>query len=134
MQKRAKLLLSRYQVTPSRAIKAIDACVAGLVNHGCYPTFPTPGIVLQNSPLFFQHLQEVGAEIAVHGYQHVDLKAYPVNEGCKQLAKAAESLRIMESMSMDFVVLILASLKNCWLCFLKDCLDTAAIKQFNGTF
>ena len=26
----------------------------------------------------------------MHGYQHVDLKAYPVNEGCKQLVKAAE--------------------------------------------
>jgi predicted deacetylase len=60
-----------------------------LAEHGCAPTFPTPGRVVQRYPRFFRHLQDAGAEIAVHGYDHVDLGAYPPAEACAQLVKAA---------------------------------------------
>jgi peptidoglycan/xylan/chitin deacetylase (PgdA/CDA1 family) len=71
-------------------MKRIDACLEGLADQGCAPTLATPGIVVKNRPRFFRGLQEAGAEIAVHGYQHVDLNAYPVARACKQLAKAVD--------------------------------------------
>ncbi len=85
---RGKNLLSRYQLSPSKAIHRIDDCLEGLVDQGCVPTFAAPGILVQRYPLFFQHLQQVGAEIAVHGYQHVNLATYSVEEACQQLIKA----------------------------------------------
>jgi peptidoglycan/xylan/chitin deacetylase (PgdA/CDA1 family) len=88
LQQRAMRLLERYQLSPSRAIQRIDNCLDGLMDLGCSPTFPTPGIVLERYPDFLRRLQEAGAEIAVHGYQHVDLKTYPVNEACQQLLNA----------------------------------------------
>ena len=85
---RARTLLERYRISSSQAVKRIDDCLEQLVAQGCAPTFPTPGIVLERNPIFFRHLQEVGAEIAVHSYQHVDLKVYPVDIACQQLVKA----------------------------------------------
>jgi len=88
--KRAAALLDRYGVTPSKAVDRVEACVATLAEHGCAPTFPTPGRVVQHYPQFFRHLQDAGAEIAVHGYDHVDLAAYPPAEASEQLVRAAE--------------------------------------------
>jgi peptidoglycan/xylan/chitin deacetylase (PgdA/CDA1 family) len=87
---RAWKLLRRYGISSSHAIRRIDNCLEGLVNQDCAPTFIVPGIVVRYSPQFFRHLQAAGAEIAVHGYQHVDLKAYPVTDACEELAKAVE--------------------------------------------
>lgn len=87
---RAKFLLRRYQISPSNATRRIDTCLERLVDQGCAPTFPTPGIIVNRYPQYFRHLQAIGAEIAVHGYHHVDLRAYPVNEAYQQLVKAVE--------------------------------------------
>jgi hypothetical protein len=86
---RARTLLGRYRISSSQAVQRIDACLEQLVAQDCAPTFPTPGIVVQHNPKYFRHLQAIGAEIAVHSYQHVDLKAYPVDKACQQLVKAA---------------------------------------------
>ena len=88
IEQRAKSLLARYQLSPSKAFNRIDACLEGLADQGCFPTFPTPGIVLQKYPRYFRHIQEFGAELAVHGYQHLDLSTYPVNEARDQLLRA----------------------------------------------
>jgi len=61
-----------------------------LAEYGCAPTFPTPGRVVQRYPQFFGHLQDAGAEIAVHGYDHVDLGVYPPAEAGAQLVRAAQ--------------------------------------------
>jgi hypothetical protein len=37
-----------------------------------------------------RHLQDTGAELAVHGHDHVDLRAYPPAEACEQLVRAAQ--------------------------------------------
>ncbi|HEX2696001.1 MAG TPA: polysaccharide deacetylase family protein [Acidobacteriota bacterium] len=90
IRRRANRLLTRYSTSSSQTMNAIDACVKGLVGQGCAPTFAIPGLVVRRFPQYFRSLQEAGAEIAVHGYQHVDLSAYPVTNACKQLAKARE--------------------------------------------
>jgi len=62
-----------------------------MAQYGCAPTFPTPGVVVNRYPQFLRHLQDAGAEIAVHGYDHVDLRAYTPKEASEQLARAART-------------------------------------------
>jgi len=45
---------------------------------------------VQRYPQFIRHLQDAGAEIAVHGYDHVDLGAYPPTEASERLVRAAQ--------------------------------------------
>jgi hypothetical protein len=84
-------LLDRYGVTPTKAIDRVMACVALLSEHGCAPTFPVPGRVVQRNPQFFRLLQEAGAELAVHAFDHVDLRTYGLEEACQQLVRAADT-------------------------------------------
>jgi peptidoglycan/xylan/chitin deacetylase (PgdA/CDA1 family) len=88
IRQRARCLMSRYRFIPLKAMNRIDACIKGLGNYDCTPTFSTPGLVVKRYPHFVRRLQDAGAEIAVHGYQHVDLSTYPVDDACMQLSKA----------------------------------------------
>lgn len=90
MCRRAGILLGRYGLTPSKAINRVESLIATLAECGCAPTFPTPGRVVERYSQFIRHLQNVGAEIAVHGYDHVDLGAYSPAEAEEQLRRAAE--------------------------------------------
>lgn len=67
------------------------ACMATLARYGCAPTFPTPGRVVRQYSRFIRQLQDMGAEIAVHSYDHVDLKAYSPAEASRQLVRAART-------------------------------------------
>jgi hypothetical protein len=89
VRRRAAILLDRYGIHPSQAMARVEGCVAALARCGCAPTFPTPGRVVQRYPAFLRHLQDAGAEIAVHSYDHVDLGAVPSAEACEQLVRAA---------------------------------------------
>jgi hypothetical protein len=88
--KRAIALLGRYGLTSSAAMQRIESCAATLADYGCPPTLPTPGRVVQRYPGFLRRLQNMGAEIAVHGYDHVELAAYPPAEARQQLLRAVE--------------------------------------------
>jgi hypothetical protein len=90
IQRRARSLLTRYQFSPSKAMKRIDSCLKGLIDQSSPLTFITPGIVVKRYSQYIRSLQDAGAEIAVHGYQHVDLKTYPISNACEQLLKAVE--------------------------------------------
>ncbi len=87
-RERASSLINRYGLTSSAASARVEACVALLAQFGCAPTFPTPGRVVQRYPEFIRRIQEAGAEIAVHSYDHVDLKLYPLDSALEQLLKA----------------------------------------------
>lgn len=91
IRNRAAVLLNRYGITPAKAEDRIDACVATLSKHGCAPTFPTPGRVVQRYSPFIRHLQDVGAEIAVHSYDHIDLAACRPAKASEQLLRAAQA-------------------------------------------
>ncbi len=90
VHKRAAVLLDRYGITPAKAADRIEGLIATLAEYGCAPTLPTPGRVVQRYPQFVRRLQDAGAEIAVHGYDHVDLGVYPPTEACEQLVRAAQ--------------------------------------------
>jgi hypothetical protein len=64
--------------------------LAGL---GCSPTFPTPGSVVRRYAAFVRELQQAGAEIAVHSYNHIDLRGVPPLEACEQLERASKTFR-----------------------------------------
>lgn len=90
VRRRAAILLYRYGITPSRAAGRITSCLAMLAKHGCAPTLPTPGRVVERHAQFVRQLQDQGVEIAVHGYDHLDLTAYSASEAQDQLERAAE--------------------------------------------
>ena len=62
-----------------------------LAGRGCAPTFPTPGGVVERNRRFIRRLQDLGAEIAVHGYEHLDLAVYPPVQAREQLQKAIDA-------------------------------------------
>ncbi len=90
---RARRLNERYGLGPRKAMARIESCVNALRGYECFPTFAVPGMVVERNLPFIRRLQEMGAEIAVHGYNHVDLKACPPEEGRRQLLRAAEVFR-----------------------------------------
>jgi peptidoglycan/xylan/chitin deacetylase (PgdA/CDA1 family) len=85
---RGTKLLNRYSMSPGRAIRRLYECIETLAEVGCAPTFPTPGHVVNRYPQFIRSLEDRGAEIAVHSYQHVDLSSLPVPLALQQLEKA----------------------------------------------
>jgi peptidoglycan/xylan/chitin deacetylase (PgdA/CDA1 family) len=90
---RTTRLLERYRITPSIAMRRIESCVATLARLNCPPTFAVPAVILQRYPNFFRDLQDAGAEISVHGYEHIHLNALPVVEARDQLVRATEAFR-----------------------------------------
>lgn len=90
---RARRLRERYGFGPQKSINRIESCVETLRSYGYFPTFAVPGLVVERNPLFIKRLQAAGIEIAVHGYNHVDLQAYPVKEAARQLGYAVDVFR-----------------------------------------
>jgi peptidoglycan/xylan/chitin deacetylase (PgdA/CDA1 family) len=84
-------LFRRYGLTTGKAKQRTRDCVQFLAAHGCLPTFPTPGRVIDNNPEFCRELQTLGAELAVHSYDHVDFTGLSPAQASRQFIKAAES-------------------------------------------
>jgi Polysaccharide deacetylase len=81
-------LLQRYGLTASWAKRRTLDCVDTLGRHDCRPTFPTPGQVVHRHGAFCRELQRRGAELAIHGYHHLDFRALSVHEASVQFARA----------------------------------------------
>jgi hypothetical protein len=95
-------LLDRYGISPDKAIHRLENCVEALAGLGCAPTFPTPGIIVERYPRFIRRLQDAGAEIAVHGYHHVNLSTLPVPVARLQLERALRTFEHYEIESRGF--------------------------------
>lgn len=91
---RASLLLDRYGITPSKAMTRIEDTIKTLASFGSAPTFFTPGIVVERYTRFIHALQEKGAEIAVHSYQHLDLNSLTSTQARQQLDKATDTFHL----------------------------------------
>jgi peptidoglycan/xylan/chitin deacetylase (PgdA/CDA1 family) len=89
--KRAGLLTKRYGLSPAKAQDRIYDCLTSLMKEGGPPTFPTPGVLVERYPDFIRRLQDGGAEIAVHGYQHVNLNDFPLNQARQHLERAVRA-------------------------------------------
>jgi hypothetical protein len=88
---RGTSLLERYELRPDKAIDRIKCCVDEMGSMGCSPTFPTPGIIVERYPKFIRSLQDDGAEIAVHGYHHINLRDLPVSDAVQQFFRAVRT-------------------------------------------
>jgi peptidoglycan/xylan/chitin deacetylase (PgdA/CDA1 family) len=84
-------LLKRYGITSSRAKKRTVECVKLLSQYDCHPTFPTPGRVVSKNAEFCRELQKMGAEFAVHGYDHVDFRNLSQSEVTRQFIRATNA-------------------------------------------
>ena len=86
-------LMRRYGISASRAKRRVLECVDRLAEYGCHPTFPTPGQVVARNGTFCRELQRRGAELAVHGYHHLDFRALSTDESRRQFAVATAAYR-----------------------------------------
>ena len=87
---RGRSLIDNYGINPKRAIQRIDSLMNHFAEFDCLPTFPVPGRVIEQHPGYIRSLQDRGAEIAVHGYNHVDLKVCNPQDAVSQLIRAVE--------------------------------------------
>jgi peptidoglycan/xylan/chitin deacetylase (PgdA/CDA1 family) len=85
------VLLQRYGITSRKAKRRVSDCVQLLASYGCYPTFPTPGRVVRKNADFCRELQRMGAEIAVHGYDHVDFRSLSPSRAKAEFVRAARA-------------------------------------------
>jgi len=91
VRKRAAVLLTRYGILPAKAKNRIEEIIANLALYGCAPTFLVPGSLVKRYSKFIRHLQDVGAEVGAHSYDHIDLRAFPPKEASEQLVRAAQT-------------------------------------------
>lgn len=90
---RLRALRRRYGMSSSPAKQRVFDCVDLLARYDCHPTFPTPGEVVGRYSVFCRELQARGAELAVHGYHHVDFRALSREAARRQFVKAAAVYR-----------------------------------------
>jgi glycosyltransferase involved in cell wall biosynthesis/peptidoglycan/xylan/chitin deacetylase (PgdA/CDA1 family) len=91
--RRATALAKRYGMTSPKAERRILACVRQLAGHGCHPTFPIPGWIVNKYGDFSRTLQAMGAELAIHGYKHVDFRSLSPAEAGHEFVKAGAVFR-----------------------------------------
>jgi peptidoglycan/xylan/chitin deacetylase (PgdA/CDA1 family) len=84
-------LLRRYRITSRTGRHRLVRCVQLLARRGCRPTFPVPGVLVERHPRFFRQLEQMGAELALHGYDHVDFRSLSPAEATTQFGRAAAS-------------------------------------------
>ncbi len=84
-------LIRRYGWTTAKARNRVVDCILQLRRYGCAPSFPTPGRVVEQNPDFCRALQQLGAELAVHGYDHVDFHSLTLEESRWQFERALQA-------------------------------------------
>ncbi len=91
LARRLRSVAGRYGVTVGRAEERVRRCVKTTAELGLLPTFATPGRVVEGHPAFFRELAEAGAELAVHGYQHVNFQRLSEAEAAAQFERAVRA-------------------------------------------
>jgi glycosyltransferase involved in cell wall biosynthesis len=86
-------LLERYGLSTTKAKRRVVNCVTTLARYGCRPTLAVPGRVVHNNARFCRELQDMGAELALHGYDHVDFNSLTPAEADRQLTLAMRAFQ-----------------------------------------
>ncbi|MCR4405521.1 MAG: polysaccharide deacetylase family protein [Anaerolineae bacterium] len=85
------LVISRhYGATPEKMMRAFDQLIGTLEQYGCRATFPVTAVALARHPTPFHRLQERGMELAIHGWTHVNLERYSLEQQREHLARAMD--------------------------------------------
>jgi len=93
---RGSILLDRYGFGSTKACARVENAVETLAEYDCTPTLFVPAVVVRRHTSFIRSLQQKGCEIGVHGYNHVDLQAYPPADSAGQLLQAVEVFKARE--------------------------------------
>jgi hypothetical protein len=91
LSRRLRSVVGRYGITPRKAKHRVRRCMDALERFDLAPTFATPGRVVEGDPAFFRELAGRGAELAVHGYDHVDLRRVSRADAAWQFARAVDA-------------------------------------------
>lgn len=89
--RRGASVLERYGLLTAKVARAVAACVGALAQLDAAPTLATPGVIVEKNPGFVRQVQAAGAEIAVHGYQHLELVNLSPIEAEHQILRAVET-------------------------------------------
>ena len=81
----------RYGVTPGRMMRAFDQFLGILEQYGCRATFPVTAVTLARHPAPFHRLQERGMELAIHGWTHVNLERYSLEQQREHISRAIDT-------------------------------------------
>ena len=87
---RALSIARRYGVTSGKIVQAIERLIRTLEQYECRATFPVTAAALARHPAPICRLQEHGMEIAVHGWTHVDLGSYSIEQQREHLSRALD--------------------------------------------
>jgi peptidoglycan/xylan/chitin deacetylase (PgdA/CDA1 family) len=80
----------RYGVMPGKMSKACQRLADTLEQYECRATFPVTAVALARHPTPIHRLQERGIELAVHGWTHVNLERYPMEQQREHLSRALQ--------------------------------------------
>ena len=84
-------LVSRYGLSPAKAVGRTRRLVRLLADNGCSPTLAAPGLVVETYSTFMRELTEAGVELAVHSFDHVDFRGLTAEKSQYQLKRAAQA-------------------------------------------
>ncbi|NIM20011.1 MAG: polysaccharide deacetylase family protein [Candidatus Latescibacteria bacterium] len=91
--KRTGQVVARFGASPGRMNKRFDRFMDLLDRHSCRPTFPITALPMSRHPELARMLLSRGAELAVHGYTHVDLTALDKEGQSENIGKAIRLFR-----------------------------------------
>lgn len=90
---RANAIFQRFGLTPRKSQKYLEMLCSLTKKYDCYPSLPATAIIVKRHPQVFKDLVKEGAEIAVHGYTHINYKDLTYEEQCAELEKAINVFR-----------------------------------------
>ena len=91
--RRLRAILRQVGPTSTRMARTLDAYMDLLDQFDVKPTFPTPAAVVYRHPDVIHHLLKRGAEIAIHGYHHVDFTTLTPDQQRAQVSEAVRRFR-----------------------------------------
>lgn len=65
-------ILERYSIFVTKFAKAVVPMTKLCISYGVNPSYPSTATAIGRQPRLFQKLQNLGADLAIHGYRHLD--------------------------------------------------------------
>lgn len=97
---RAITILQRFSFSPEKLENVLIQYIELLRKFKLSPTFPVTAIILERYPETIKALQNKGANLAVHGYSHIDYLIPPLSEIQEHLNKAK---KIFSEYNISFI-------------------------------
>ncbi len=69
---RVSTILQRYSLSSRKFANAVIPMTELCLNSDVHPTFPSTATAVQRQPGLFRQIQTSGADLAIHGYRHLD--------------------------------------------------------------